>query len=176
MDFHSTHTSARMICALLFVLSNSDLGLKVADLAESIRTHLEEHYHPELRDNLRINSIFASKRQQTTQSQPHDAPDNDSPVAKPPSPTPQIFHGQMFPIAYARSLAYRKHPNCERKWFFDATPSCATDSLPRREYPASSYRFPSSYSSSPYNPVGYQFHNTTASIHHATISNRKHYT
>ena len=49
----------------------------------------------------------------------------------PPSPTPQNFHGKMFPIAYAHPLAYRKHPNRERKWFFDAIPSCVTDSLPR---------------------------------------------
>jgi hypothetical protein len=35
-------------------LKLSDLGLKVADLTESIRTHLEEHYQPELRENPRF--------------------------------------------------------------------------------------------------------------------------
>ena len=41
------------------------------------------------------------------------------------------MHQITIPQSQCHPLAYRKHPNRERKWFFDATPSCVTDSLPR---------------------------------------------
>ena len=114
-------------------LNLSDHGLKVADLTESIRTHLDEH--PELQNNPRFSSLFASKCQWTTWNQPHSASalDDESPLATamPPSPTPQSYIS-------AHSLAYWKRHNCECKQFFDAIPSFTLQIL----WPATGIRSP----------------------------------
>ena len=84
----------------------------------------------------------------------------------------------MFPIAYAHSLAYRKHPKREHKWFFSMVHHLALQIPYPRHMSNTLHRptsFLSSYTTGPYNPASYQSHNPITSTHHATISNREHY-